>query len=113
MPHASRTLADPPHAIVDPLLWIGVALGVLITALLSWWVVGRVLRPVKAMRAELSRITAADLSRRVPVPRVGDVLRSWAMTTNETLEQLEAAVTTHRSFVADAAHELRSPWRAS
>jgi signal transduction histidine kinase len=45
----------------------------------------------------------------VPVPATGDELQRWAITTNETLDRLEAAVSRYRGFVDDAAHELRSP----
>jgi signal transduction histidine kinase len=94
---------------VDPVLWAGLPVGVLLVGLLTWWVVGRVLRPVERMRTELVDITASDLSRRVPVPPTSDELHRWAVTTNETLDRLEAAVGKYRSFVDDAAHELRSP----
>jgi signal transduction histidine kinase len=94
---------------VDPILLVWFPVGVLVVGLLAWWVVGRILRPVERLRHQLLDITAHDLSRRVPVPRTGDELQRWAITTNETLDRLEAAVGRYRSFVDDAAHELRSP----
>jgi signal transduction histidine kinase len=96
-------------ATVDPILLVWVPVGVLLVGLLTWWIVGRVLRPVERLRHQLVDITAHDLSRRVPVPPTGDELQRWAQTTNETLDRLEAAVSRYRSFVDDAAHELRSP----
>ena len=94
---------------VDPLLFAGVPVAVLLVGLLTWWVVGQVLRRVERIRTDVVDITATDLSRRVPVPATGDELQRWAVTTNETLDRLEAAMTRYRSFVDDAAHELRSP----
>jgi signal transduction histidine kinase len=94
---------------VDPILLAGIPAGLLLVGLLTWWVVGRVLRPVERLRVELLDITANDLSRRVPVPQTGDELQRWAVATNDTLDRLQAATDRYRSFVDDAAHELRSP----
>ncbi len=73
------------------------------------WLVGRSLRPVDAMRRDLASITASDLERRVPVPSTGDELERLGTTFNDTLDRLGAAVAANERFVADAAHELRSP----
>ena len=76
---------------------------------MTWFSVGRTLAPVAAIRAKLADITARDLHQRVPVPRSGDEIAALATTVNGTLDRLETAVETHKRFVADAAHELRSP----
>lgn len=74
-----------------------------------WWAVGRTLRPIRDIRTELERITAADLSHRVPAPDTGDEIADLARTVNETLERLESAVSRQRRFISDASHELRTP----
>lgn len=76
---------------------------------LTWTVVGRVLRPVGVIRAELADITANDLSRRVTEPPRRDELHELVTTVNATLARLDKTVTAQRRFVADGAHELRSP----
>jgi signal transduction histidine kinase len=81
----------------------------LFVAVIAWLVAGRALRPVERMRAELARITAADMSSRVPQPRTGDEIARLAETMNATLDRLADAAERQRRFVADAAHELRSP----
>uniref|UniRef100_UPI000849998A sensor histidine kinase n=1 Tax=Actinacidiphila rubida TaxID=310780 RepID=UPI000849998A len=80
-----------------------------LVALLTWLAVGRVLRPVSAIRAKLADITAHDLHERVPEPPTRDEVAALARTVNATLDRLSTAVAAHRQFVADAAHELRSP----
>ncbi|MEV0678673.1 HAMP domain-containing sensor histidine kinase [Actinosynnema sp. NPDC050436] len=74
-----------------------------------WLAMGRVLRPVEAIRREMADITEQDLSRRVPVPRGRSEITALATTVNTTLDRLETAVEDNRRFVADASHELRSP----
>ncbi|ACZ00273.1 MULTISPECIES: HAMP domain-containing sensor histidine kinase [Thermomonospora] len=75
----------------------------------TWHVVGRTLRPVEAIRAQLSEISASDLSRRVPQPPGEDEIAQLARTANETLDRLERAVERQRQFASDASHELRTP----
>jgi signal transduction histidine kinase len=108
----ARASLDPAAAALETLravLLPGVPALLLLVAGLTWLVVGRALAPVSAIRRELADITTTDLHRRVPVPRARDEVKLLAETTNRTLDRLEQAVGRHRRFVADAAHELRSP----
>ncbi|WP_433370132.1 ATP-binding protein [Streptosporangium sp. CA-115845] len=91
------------------LLLPGIPALLLLVAVLTWLAVGRALAPVSAIRTEMADITASDLHRRVPVPRSRDEIARLAETMNRTLDRLELAVSRHKRFVADAAHELRSP----
>lgn len=75
----------------------------------SWLLVGRALRPVEAIRAQVAEITASELDRRVPEPPSGDEVGRLARTMNQMLARLQDAHDHQRRFVADAAHELRSP----
>lgn len=87
----------------------GVPALLILVAAMTWFSVNRALTPVAAIRAKLAHITARDLHERVPVPRSRDEIAALATTVNGTLDRLEASVETHKTFVADAAHELRSP----
>jgi signal transduction histidine kinase len=78
-------------------------------ALLVWFLTGRALRPVEAIRSEVEAISGSTLDRRVPVPRSGDEVGRLAHTMNAMLDRLEDASTRQQRFVADASHELRSP----
>jgi signal transduction histidine kinase len=91
------------------LLVPGVPALLLLVALLTWLAVGRALKPVSAIRGKLADITAHDLHRRVPEPDSRDEIAALARTVNATLDRLQTAVEQHKRFVADAAHELRSP----
>lgn len=91
------------------LLLVGIPALLLLVAAVSWVLVGRALAPVSAIRRIFADITTSDLHRRVPVPATGDEVARLARTMNTTLDRLEGAVEQHKRFVADAAHELRSP----
>jgi signal transduction histidine kinase len=75
----------------------------------TWFLTGRALRPVERLRRQAAEITATDLQRRVGVPPGGGELGRLADTLNDLLARLEESLGRQRRFVADAAHELRSP----
>jgi signal transduction histidine kinase len=106
---ASLQPAAAALATLQAVLLPGIPALLLLVAGLTWLAVGRALAPVSAIRRELADITASDLHRRVPIPPARDEITRLAKTTNQTLDRLERAVGRHRRFVADAAHELRSP----
>jgi signal transduction histidine kinase len=83
-------------------------------ALVCWLLVGRSLRPVSRLRAGAEEIAAAGSTdgRRLPVPLAQDEVHHLAVTLNGMLDRLEGASAAQRAFVADAAHELRSPLAA-
>ena len=55
-------------------------------------------------------ITAAGLAdQRLPVPDAQDEIHRLAVTLNAMLDRIDIATTRQRTFVGDAAHELRSP----
>ena len=81
----------------------------LLVAAIAFLATRRALRPVEQIRLRTAAVTAADPRERVAVPGTGDEIARLAVTINETLERLESASRAQRRFVADAAHELRSP----
>jgi signal transduction histidine kinase len=82
---------------------------------IAWRVIGWTLRPVEQLRAgaeqisRTRRINGPTDHERLPVPAAADEIHALAVTLNEMLDRLAEARERQRSFVADAAHELRSP----
>lgn len=107
----ARALVDvlDTTTVVTRLLIIGLPLLVAVVAFTTWFAVGRALAPVEAIRREVDEISAAQLHRRVPQPKVDDEIGRLAATMNLMLERLESARNSQRRFVSDASHELRSP----
>ncbi|MBM3674905.1 MAG: HAMP domain-containing protein [Actinobacteria bacterium] len=108
---ATSTLDDVARSVdaVSHTLWLVMPVLVLMVGGVAWVVTGRALRPVEAIRAEVERITASSLDRRVPEPGSRDEVDRLAHTMNQMLDRLEGASTRQRRFVSDASHELRSP----
>jgi len=82
---------------------------VVIMALIAWRVIGWTLKPVETLRSGAARISGSDQDERLAVPESADEIRALALTLNDMLDRLAAARARQRAFVADAAHELRSP----
>lgn len=94
---------------LEALLAVAVLVLSALAAWVTWRVVGRTLRPVAQIRAQLAEISGSDLSRRVPQPPGEDEIAELAATANQTLDRLERAVDRQRQFASDASHELRTP----
>jgi signal transduction histidine kinase len=95
--------------VVQTAVGIGSPILLLVLAGLSWLVVGATLRPVESLRRSAAEITGSGLARRLPVPDAHDEVQRLAITLNDMLSRLEVSQDRQRAFVADAAHELRSP----
>ena len=100
---------DDSTRVVRRGLLLGVPALLALVAGLAWVLVGSVLRPVDALRRGATDITGTSGGRRLPVPAGEDELHRLAVTLNDMLGRLDASSAQQRSFVADAAHELRSP----
>ena len=106
-----RSLEDVAESTgaVTRLVVIGAPLLLAVVALTTWWVVGRALAPVEAIRSQVDAISSTALDRRVPELSRGDEISRLAQTMNRMLDRLESSQLRQRRFVSDASHELRSP----
>lgn len=88
---------------------LGLILLVAPLSILLWVAAGRTLAPVEAIRERASAITAENLAERVPEPPRLDEIGRLARTINAMLGRLDHGAAEQRRFLADVAHELRSP----
>ncbi|WP_246159608.1 sensor histidine kinase [Nocardioides antri] len=83
-------------------------LSLLLVLVIGWWQSGRLLSPLRTLRATAERIGATDLSKRLPVKGHDDIT-ALTRTVNGMLERLESAFSSQKRFLDDAGHELRTP----
>jgi two-component system OmpR family sensor kinase len=84
------------------------ALSVGAIALVGWFVAGRLLRPLRQVREAASRITASDISERIPVSGRDDI-SDLTRTLNDMLERLDSSTRAQQRLLDDVRHELQTP----
>jgi signal transduction histidine kinase len=89
-------------------LLIFLPLALLAASLGGYWLTAGALHPVEVLRRRAEAVTPGEPSH-LPVPPAGDEVSRLAVTLNDMLARLQAAVEHERRFVADASHELRTP----
>jgi len=109
----ARAIAVHEHAaVLGELLSrsaLALALVAVLSAALGWFIAGRALRPLRTITTTARRISAASLNERLVLGGPRDELTELADTFNGLLARLEAAFTAQRQFIANTAHELRTP----
>jgi signal transduction histidine kinase len=112
---ATVVVAEPVDDLVEDsdalrlVLLVGYPALLVVFGLIAWRVIGATLRPVEALRAAADNISGTGREDRLPVPPSQDEIHALAATLNSMLDRLDDARDREAQFVADAAHELRSP----
>lgn len=86
------------------------ALSLIIVSIFAWIYAGRVLRPISRIVEEVDSITAASLDQRLDEGNKKDELSKLAQTFNRMLSRLETAFLAQKNFIANASHELKTPF---
>ncbi|MFB4271049.1 sensor histidine kinase [Nonomuraea sp. GTA35] len=112
---ADRVQADTLSALL-PQAALALVVVTVLAAVLAWLVAGRVLRPIRVISSAARRLSAENLTERVPVTAPADELSALAGTVNDMLDRIQRGVAerdrildSQRLFTANAAHELRTP----
>jgi signal transduction histidine kinase len=86
------------------------SLGVVLLA--GWVFAKQALRPIQKIVAEVKKINASDLHRRLSQADGRDEVSHLASTFNNLLDRLERAFEMQNTFISNASHELRTPLTA-
>src|SRR5262249_5518327 len=98
-------------AIRTSLLEVGAA-GLALALLGGYWLATRALRPIATLTAQAGRMAEVSDARpthRLEIRNPDDELGRLAATFNRLLERIESAAAQLKRFIADAAHELKTP----
>lgn len=108
---AAAESTDARRSIASEILFATLVPEGLLVALAAigvWYGVGRGLSPLERLRLEVGRRSDQDLSP-VEARRVPREVRPLVDAINALLSRLDSALAAHRRFVANAAHQLRTP----
>ena len=84
------------------------ALLIVFAGVMLWYAVGRGLAPLHALRREIESRSHRDLSA-LPLEQTPHEVQPVISAMNELLERLSLAIAAEQRFIADAAHQLRTP----
>ena len=91
-------------------LLLGGAVFVLVAGLGAYGLARLALAPVERLRRETAALSERDPAPHLRVPGTHDEIAALAGTMNDLLSRLQRALARQRAFVADASHELRTPF---
>lgn len=91
------------------ILVVSVIGGLVLSAILSFFYVKQIIRPLNNLKEQMQRINELNLTERLVVDEQDDELNKIARNFNEMLDRLEKAFETRKRFVQHASHELRTP----
>ncbi len=89
-----------------------VAVGALLSGLLSWWLSRRITGPVLALSGAAEEIAEGNYAVRVPIGHGGDEISHLSERFNEMAARLAATEERERQFLMSVSHELRTPLTA-
>jgi len=93
------------------ILWASLFL-VVLAPLGGYVIAWRATRPIAQVIATAAHLEPTKLHERLPIRGTGDEIDQLSRTINNMLDRLASFITQNRDFVANAAHELRSPLAA-
>ncbi len=108
----SRDSVDEDVWRMTKMILMAFAFIVVVAPLSGYWLAGRATSPLATILQTTARLHPDDLSERLPLRGSGDELDQLSATMNGMLDRLAAHLEQQRAFVANAAHELRSPLAA-
>jgi heavy metal sensor kinase len=109
---ASLATVDADVATVARLMLVAGVVILFVAPVSGYWLAGRATRPLARIITTAARLRPSHMEERLPIRGTLDELDQLSLTINHFLDLLGDYLDRHRDFVANAAHELRSPLAA-
>jgi signal transduction histidine kinase len=108
---AHAVLLDARMNLVDLALLTYAVAGLLMLGaigVVGWFVIGRLLSPIRELKATADAVTIGDFGRRLPAEG-NDEISDLTRTVNSMLDRIESSVDVQRQLLDDVRHELKTP----
>lgn len=108
-------VAHPIDVIQKSLTSLVTILGIVFIVLIIPMILGGygmargIMQPISELIEKLQKISSEHLHERIKNPRTGDEMEELVVTFNNLLNRLQNAFQRERQFIADVAHELKTP----
>ncbi len=109
---STRLSMDDDIALLNWIMILASALILVLAPVSGYFLAGRATRPLSWIIATTARLEPMKLSERLPIRGTGDELDQLSETINGMLDRIGNYIDSNRDFIANAAHELRSPLAA-
>lgn len=90
-------------------LFFGIIVTVVVSAVGGYFLTRKALHPINTITKKAKQISQSSLSQRIDLHNKNDELGRLTMVLNSLLERLQKAFVSQQQFLADAAHELKTP----
>jgi two-component system, OmpR family, sensor kinase len=94
---------------ITKIIAFGLLTAMLLLAILSYFIAGKVLKPIGVIERLAREINDKNLSLRIPLGKNRDELYRLSESLNRMFDRLESSFETQKQFLASASHELKSP----
>jgi heavy metal sensor kinase len=108
----SRRPVEEDLELVDRIMFWSALVTFLLAPLGGYALAGRATQPIAKIIATTANLQPSKLDERLPIRGTGDELDQLSLTINGMLDRIASYIERNRDFVANAAHELRSPLAA-
>lgn len=109
---ASELVVKETADLIGNLALVAGAVVLIAAPLGGYWLAGRATRPLADMIHTTSRLRPSRLKERLPLRHTADEMDQLAQTVNRMLDRIAMYIQMKRDFIANSAHELRSPLAA-
>lgn len=106
---ASMNVIDERIESLQEIIFLATPIGLLAVGLASYLMARRALAPIGRVARQAQELTAQRLDRRIEVPKGRDELTEMVVVINQMLDRLQDAFNAQERFIANAAHELKTP----
>jgi two-component system heavy metal sensor histidine kinase CusS len=109
---AFDTLVKREQSLLDRVILTALTIGLLLAPIGGYWLTGLVTQPVTAIVETTNRLRPEKLQERLQLRGTNDEMDKLSSSINYLLDRIATYIDYKRDFLANAAHELRSPLAA-
>jgi heavy metal sensor kinase len=109
---STRASMDDDIGLLNWIMILATASILVLAPLSGYFLAGRATRPLNWIVSTTARLEPKKLDERLPIRGTGDELDQLSATINGMLDRIGSYIDSNRDFIANAAHELRSPLAA-
>ena len=96
-------------ALIDRLVMTVGGIAMVVALIAGYWLTDRATRPLQTIINTTSRLRPRQLDQRLPIRGSGDEIDQLSQTINGLLDRIATYLGHRRDFLANSAHELRTP----